>query len=250
MSRGNNPLFLPRKAKPIGDFKRDKTEQEVFAKAQKAKAIIKERTDHIAAGGAIYDNGGFESWKDEQGDYHRLHGPARQTEFEVNWYFEGKFHRLDGPAKVENYPHSTRELWYKHGKLHREDGGPAVVEYRKGKLQHEQWFLDDERHREDGPAVINQDGSEEWYFKGKFHREDGPAAIYPNAEGWLWYKNGVPHREGGPALKHQDKYTWYKNGQMHREDGPAYVSNSAEQFWLDGIQFDSLEALQLALAKD
>jgi hypothetical protein len=44
-------------------------------------------------------------------------------------------------------------------------------------------------HREDGPALISDDGNIEWWFNGKLHREDGPAVIY-----WHgfkeWYLNG------------------------------------------------------------
>lgn len=32
-------------------------------------------------------------------------------------------------------------------------------------------------HRENGPAVEYEDGSEEWYLEGKLHRVDGPAII-------------------------------------------------------------------------
>jgi len=44
-------------------------------------------------------------------------------------------------------------------------------------------------HREDGPAVIQYDGSRFWYRYGKFHREDGPAIEW--ADGYRhWYIDG------------------------------------------------------------
>ena len=51
------------------------------------------------------------------------------------------------------------------------------------------WYLNGKRHREDGPAVINANGTKAWCLNGKFHREDGPA--YIGADGTqYWYLNG------------------------------------------------------------
>ena len=71
-----------------------------------------------------------------------------------------------------------------------------------------QWFLNGERHREDGPAIEYASGSKWWYLNGKRHREDGPAIEYPNGE------------------KH-----WYLNGKLHREDGPAVELPSGTKRW-------------------
>ena len=48
------------------------------------------------------------------------------------------------------------------------------------------WYLNDKRHREDGPAVIYADGSRCWYLDGKLHREEGPAVVdaIHNTEAW------------------------------------------------------------------
>jgi hypothetical protein len=49
----------------------------------------------------------------------------------------------------------------------------------------EEWLLNGERHRTDGPAVIFPDGTEHWYLNDKLHREDGPAIIWaPGSEEW------------------------------------------------------------------
>ena len=37
------------------------------------------------------------------------------------------------------------------------------------------WYLNNQLHREDGPAVERSDGSKRWYLNGQLHREDGPA---------------------------------------------------------------------------
>jgi hypothetical protein len=70
------------------------------------------------------------------------------------------------------------------------------------------WYLNDKRHREDGPAVEHSDGSKVWYLNGKRHRQDGPA---------------VEWKYGGKS--------WYLNDKRHREDGPAYEGSNGEKKW-------------------
>lgn len=51
------------------------------------------------------------------------------------------------------------------------------------------WWLRDQLHREDGPAIEHADGSKYWYQNGKCHRSDGPAVI--EADGNMeWWING------------------------------------------------------------
>ena len=75
------------------------------------------------------------------------------------------------------------KYWYLNENLHREDG-PAV-EYVNGTKF---WYLNGKRHREDGPAVEYADGGKEWYLNGNLHREDGPAAEFSNGSKY-WYLN-------------------------------------------------------------
>ena len=51
------------------------------------------------------------------------------------------------------------------------------------------WYINGERHREDGPAVIFSSGIQYWYLNGKLHREDGPALIGANGV-QEWWVNG------------------------------------------------------------
>lgn len=51
------------------------------------------------------------------------------------------------------------------------------------------WYLNDELHREDGPAFIEHDNTQHWYLNGLRHRTDGPAIIYPDGR-TSWYVNG------------------------------------------------------------
>ncbi len=56
------------------------------------------------------------------------------------------------------------------------------------------WYLNDQLHRVDGPAVEYAIGTKLWYLNGKRHRTDGPA------NEWLdgtkeWYLNGIKYTE-------------------------------------------------------
>lgn len=63
---------------------------------------------------------------------------------------------------------------------------PKMVEYDNGdKL----WYLNGERHREDGPAVEYSNGEKSWYLNGEKHREDGPAVERANGDK-EWFING------------------------------------------------------------
>ena len=52
------------------------------------------------------------------------------------------------------------------------------------------WYLNGERHREDGPAIEWADGTKLWYLNDKRHREDGPAAECADGTKF-WYLNGT-----------------------------------------------------------
>ena len=80
------------------------------------------------------------------------------------------------------------------------------------------WYLNDKRHRENGPAVERVNGYKAWWSNDKLHREDGPAIEY--ADGYkAWYLNDKLHREDGPAVEYAngDK-AWYLNGECLTEE--------------------------------
>jgi hypothetical protein len=54
-----------------------------------------------------------------------------------------------------------------------------------------QWYLNGERHRENGPAIEYENGIKVWYLNGEIHREDGPATEAPAFDHKEWYLNGV-----------------------------------------------------------
>jgi len=49
------------------------------------------------------------------------------------------------------------------------------------------WYLNNDLHREDGPAVEWANGDKSWYFHSKLHRLDGPAIEYANGSKSWWY---------------------------------------------------------------
>ena len=102
-------------------------------------------------------------WKNKNGEYHRLNGPAIElTDGTKSWWQAGLKQRLDGPA-VE-YANGDR-FWFRRGKKHRLDG-PAV-EYASGEKH---WYNNDARHRLDGPAIIMADGTPTWWIQNTLYK--------------------------------------------------------------------------------
>ena len=80
------------------------------------------------------------------------------------------------------------------------------------------WFLNNERHREDGPAIERSNGDKSWCLNGELHREDGPAIECSNGDRY-WYLNGERHREDGPAVEWVSGYKeWYLNDVEYTEE--------------------------------
>ena len=51
------------------------------------------------------------------------------------------------------------------------------------------YLLNEQLHREDGPAVEYPNGAKQWYINDQLHREDGPAVEYSSGRK-EWYING------------------------------------------------------------
>ena len=74
-------------------------------------------------------------------------------------------------------------------------------------------------------------GAVRWYRKGKLHREDGPAVVQANGSKY-WYRKGKLHRIGGPGIEYANgSKLWYLKGKLHRLDGPAVESCAGSKFW-------------------
>ncbi len=75
----------------------------------------------------------------------------------------------------------------------------------------------DRRHRDDGPAVLYENGTKVWYRHGELHRDDGPAVEWFNGAK-TWCQHGVYHRVGGPSWVMEDgSLAWYLDGVEYAE---------------------------------
>ena len=81
------------------------------------------------------------------------------------------------------------------------------------------WFLNDELHREDGPAIERADGSKYWYLNDKCHREDGPAVEYADGNK-AWYLNDEELTEA--EFNARTKPTATCEGKVIEVDGVKY----------------------------
>ncbi len=171
-----------------------------------------------------------ESWhlRSFNGPLHREDGPAKILHYsdgsiDQEWFFNGERHREDGPAIIA---FDGTEQWFLNGKLQdpleaqakaqaakaakaanvQESEASPSLEYERSHLGDsvycEEYRLNGEYHREDGPAVIIHypDGTmdQTWYRDGKVHREDGPAII-GNDGGEHWFLNG--ERQPSPQVQ-------------------------------------------------
>lgn len=70
-------------------------------------------------------------------------------------------HRIGGPAVL--CLKGTREEWWVNDQLHRTDGPALTTDSRQ------EWWVNDQRHRIDGPAIViygHPDGEHKWFFGG------------------------------------------------------------------------------------
>ncbi len=113
------------------------------------------------------------------------------------------------------------------GYRHRDDG-PAEIEPDGTQT----WRQHDELHRDDGPAVIRLDGKRAWYQHGELHRDDGPAVIWASGT-QEWWQHGELHRgDDNPAvIESGGTQRWYRRNERHREDGPAVIEPNGTQEW-------------------
>jgi hypothetical protein len=75
----------------------------------------------------------FSVWRNKNGSYHRIDGPAFINTRSIAWFINGKLHRIGGPAVICS---DGCNHWFQNGKLHRVDG-PAI-EYKDGDIH---WYL-------------------------------------------------------------------------------------------------------------
>jgi antitoxin component YwqK of YwqJK toxin-antitoxin module len=83
--------------------------------------------------------------------------------------------------------------------------------YKNGQIEYQEWWLNGNRHNENGPAEIRyyENGQikyQSWYINGKRHNVNKNASIH-------YYENC--------QIKYQ---AWYINGKYHNVNGPAYIN--------------------------
>ena len=117
---------------------------------------------------------------------------------------QGEFFRMNGPARIIRFSDmNIREVWYQIPGMRHRVNGPAIIEYdEKGVIIYEKWYTNGINYNPNGPSFIiyrsnsssrlkNLHGLdvilgitqkavsiEKWTDKkGRLHREDGPAVI-------------------------------------------------------------------------
>lgn len=131
--------------------------------------------------------------------------------FEKTWYENGEFHRVNGPARTcygwLNPSRPVSEYYYELGKLHRVDG-PAVLEFHYSDFNVQK---------------------EKYYENGKLHRLDGPAyySMFQNERETRWVENGHIHRSNLPAvIKHEwgdlTEVSYWNQGKLKVSSSDAF----------------------------
>lgn len=159
-------------------------------------------------------------------ELHRNEGPARiAVDGSKYWYNNGRPHRLDGPAvetadgRCEYFIHGFSFSKKEFDEIKVQNLTPNLVTTLNGKVYLEfRHPITSLFHRENGPAIIWDDGKKEWYKDGMRHRDDGGAAIYG----------------GGGDME------FYVDGRRHNSEGLAIIKNDGDgEYWLNDCYLDS-----------
>jgi antitoxin component YwqK of YwqJK toxin-antitoxin module len=204
--------------------------------------------------------------------------PSLTYNGDLYWHKDGLLHRdNDLPSIIMN---NGDKYWHINGEPSRSDISLPFIEKSDGEKHYilenggkkiisqlyEEWLnKDNERHREDCPAIIiyYKNGNIEfelYSLNGKQHREDGPAyTVYyenGNIKYEAYYLNGKGYRKNGPAtIRYYENgriefEAYYLNGTAHREDGPAeiwYCENGnieSEKYYLNDFIYSQKKYLE------
>ena len=78
-----------------------------------------------------------------------------------------------------------------------------------------------------------EDGSEEWYLNNQLHRVNGPAVVYPNGTE-CWYLHGQLHRVNGPAIIDADgSEYWYLYDKLLTQEIQTWLKDNGIENWRD-----------------
>lgn len=99
-------------------------------------------------------------------------------------------------------------------------------------------YDDDDIDRNLNGSVFNpMTGYTEWFLNGVHHREDGPAMVFEDGDVEYW-QNGELHRTDGPAIDYNGFKEWYVRGR--------YIKSSQEY---QAITFRTEEEMTFLLLK-
>jgi hypothetical protein len=87
--------------------------------------------------------------------------------------------------------------------------------------------------------IFYPDGSRRYSNKDRLHRDNGPAVIDVNGSKF-WYKNGKRHRIDGPALEYYNGYNeWYIDGTFltEAEIKSKKAPHNGKKVTVDGIEY-------------
>jgi hypothetical protein len=202
---------------------------------------------HREDGPAVERADGCKEWW-LNGKRHREDGPAcEHPDGSKEWYLNGGRHREDGPAVEWSDGYTA---WWLNGIPYTEFNWKiAVAELNKEREEANKPKLQETKVEYLGQVPKNYtgiiewaDGSREWYLNGERHREDGPAIEYLNGSK-QWYLNSKRHRIDGPAIEYYDgTKEWWLNGRRHREDGPAVeFADGSKAWWLNGTAYTEFD---------
>lgn len=83
-------------------------------------------------------------------------------------------------------------------------------------IGNKRWYLNNQLHREDGPAqefgAYSEESYKAYFLYNKCHRDGKPAREWANG-GKEYYQHGQLHRDDGPAVEHPENHKeWYLHG--------------------------------------
>jgi hypothetical protein len=138
-------------------------------------------------------------------------GIVELSDFVRRWHKKGRLHREDGPA-IERADGS--KSWWLNGFLCSEEEWKAEVAKLNNKPAEEAKAMENKEepvvlklnYRQEVPSnftgiILHRNGEKVYSKNGKPHREDGPAIIWNDGVYEAWYSNGLFHRVDGPARK-------------------------------------------------
>lgn len=132
----------------------------------------------------------------------------------IEWRYKNVICRIDGEVKSSK---GTITHMFK-SKPHREDG-PAVIEM-DGTIRYYEYG---QLHNLYGPAVIKADGTKIYSIRGQLHNPDGPAVSKPDGTKMYCTKGQLDRKRGPAVIRSDGPQLYYIDGELLNPDGPAVI---------------------------